>query len=79
MEADGTIAATVHVMAENAEYVSVDENPVIPSSGWQPFQESVRYVFKDSDQNVPRDLYIYVRDTSNNVKGVTLAGIQLPR
>lgn len=75
IESDGTLSATVSIMATNAAYMSVDETPIIPSSGWEPFAESYYYVFKDKNPKANHNLYIYVRDKDGNIKGMRIEGI----
>lgn len=71
-----TLYATLHIMAENAEYISISETPGIPSSGWEPFQEIMNYTFSDNDVTKERKLYICVRDGSNNIKSAVLTGLR---
>ena len=75
IEPDGTLSATINIRASNAEYISVDETPIIPSSGWESFQESYYYIFKNKNPKADHNLYIYVRDKHGNVKGVRIEGI----
>lgn len=77
LETDGTISATVNVMADNAVYMSISEEAPIPSGGWQPYQESAYYQFQDKSPATQHTLYIYVRDRSGNILGKRISGIHL--
>ncbi len=74
ISADEDLCATVYVQAENAEYVAVGETP---SFSWQPFQEQVNYVFRDNDPNKSRNLYVYVKDNSGNIKRSVIRNVKL--
>lgn len=74
IEEDGTLSASIHIMAENAEYLSVTEEG---GFRWVPYQENYYYTFSNNDPKVEHTLYVYVRDNSGNYKGVRITGIKM--
>jgi len=76
LEVDGSLSATVNVMAENAAYLSVSETAGMPSR-WEAYQENVYYRFRDNNPSAPHTLFIYVRDASGNTLAKKISGISL--
>lgn len=74
LTANDELSATVHVIAENAQYIHVDEEPTIGS--WEPYQENINYIFKDNDKSKSHNLYIYVRDDSGNIKTTSIMNLE---
>lgn len=66
VDANNDLTAIINVRAENAEYVSVNEQP--GANAWQAFQENISYTFRDNDYRKTHSLYVYVRDASGNIK-----------
>lgn len=66
VDANNDLTAIIHVRAENAEYVCVNEQP--GAGAWQSFQENISYTFRDNDYNKTHSLYVYVKDAAGNVK-----------
>lgn len=77
IDSSDNLCATVTLMAENAEYMSVSENPVMPSGKWDAYQENVNIIFSDKDPKKSHDLYAYVKDKHGNVKGARLTNISM--
>lgn len=76
LDVNNQLAANVHVIAENAQYVYISEVPVMPSSGWLPYQENVNYEFKDNDTKKTHTLFIYVRDDSSNIRSTRISNLR---
>lgn len=66
VDANDDLTAILHIMAKNAEYVSVNEQP--GAGNWQSFQENISYTFRDGDYKKSHSLYVYVKDASGNIK-----------
>lgn len=66
VDANNDLTAIINVRAENAEYISVNEQP--GAGAWQSFQENISYTFRDNDYKKSHSLYVYVKDASGNVK-----------
>lgn len=66
VDANDDLTAILHIMAQNAEYVCVNEQP--GAGNWQSFQENISYTFRDNDYKKPHSLYVYVKDASGNIK-----------
>ena len=74
LTANDELSATVHVIAENAQFIHVDEEPTIGS--WEPYQENINYIFRDNDKSKSHNLYIYVRDDSGNIKTTSIMNLE---
>lgn len=68
IDSNSDLHARIHIMAENAEYVSISENARNLNSSWSPYQEWVDYVFDDNDATKSHDLIIRIRDAHGNEK-----------
>ncbi len=66
VDANDNLTAILHIMAKNAEYVCVNEQP--GAGNWQSFQENISYTFRDGDYKKSHSLYVYVKDASGNIK-----------